>query len=195
MAKEDNLPKLFLEDGTIADLDLPIPKGYIDTGIRPNAYTQIKKPLGINQVIAETAGDFMVYASAAKYLADIIRSDRTHVFLEGEKSWRELVEGPSEELVLFSGGIQIYERGLPEMKDTFHLRKVEKIWYAEKPILHHSNDLKTLIFGDSKKDADRVERIESILRGYEAQEIAESRQQSRERHDEYQRGRFDVTAP
>ena len=79
--EEDNLPRAFLDDGSIADWEKPL-NCWSDMGIRPHAYTQILASLGTHQVIAETAEDFMVYASAIRYLADIIKSNGELVFLE-----------------------------------------------------------------------------------------------------------------
>lgn len=192
MNKKD-LPKVFLNDGNIAQLDMPVREGYIDLGVRPNGYTQIRKPLGMQQIIAETAGNFIVYASAMRYLAEVIKCKDGLIFLESGKTWKEMVEGKPEKMILFLGGLQIYERGIPGITiDGFDLRKVGEIWYAEKPKSDYSNNLKQVIFGNSKKDTEREKRIEAILRGYESQKIAEERAERKVRHESYQQGRFDV---
>jgi hypothetical protein len=191
----DGLEKVFLYDTSIVDWEKPLVAGQHTLASRPNGYTQIIRPAGIRNITAGSAGDFIVYASAAVYFAEVTRSDGGIVVLEAGKNWKDLVKGTPERMALFSGGIEIYERGVPgvtEKSETsrgFHLRRNGIIWYAQ---TSSEPELDKVVFGSSMRDEDRAERIERILRGYDHQEAVRRERILSACDESWESGRFSL---
>ena len=142
MAKE--IKPIFLEDNKIAMWSRP---GFSP---HPLAETVLKEYLGIDSVNLET-GNYLVLASAAKYLADVKR----HVYPPSE------TYVPS---VLFEGDIQIFEQGtIPgtELQGRYRIVRAP-IWTAvpDKPRFRGPDGLAKLIGTN----------IEKVIRGYEVRQ-------------------------
>lgn len=198
--KANELEKIFLNYSRIADWERPLSPGDVSGAVKLDAYTKIIKPLTMNHIVAETTENYMIYGSAMKYLAEVTLWNGDLVFPDIENSWKDLVTGNPEKMILFSGGIQIYERGIPgvtnrtDLSSGFTLRRNGRIWYAQKPKDTGENNLGNVLFGTSKTDLEREKRIEAILRGYEEQELEAERNQHNLHYKSYMKGRFDLTA-
>jgi len=143
--------------------------------------TELIDFIGVNVLDAEVQ-EYRLVASTSKYLANIIR--KTLDYDEDAKP---------ERLILFNGGITIYSFGkIPrtELKGSYLLSS-GNIWLAREPseILRSENGLHNLIFGEEATEEGKVERIESIIRGYEQIEEDERRAMRKAQDGSFQSGR------
>ncbi len=140
--------------------------------IKWNGITQIIKPYGVD-IVNATFGSYQVSASAAKYLADIVRVDKDNPRVQYSE---RISVAPEEKEVLFSGGIEIYqEKEIPESEVKGYVLVCRgKIWCAPKlpvGVLLTDKGLEKIIFGDTNVSSEEnIERIEAIINGYEIQE-------------------------
>ena len=143
-----------------------------------SAYTRPSKFIGLENVDVEV-GEYRIIGSAAEYQANIALLDRDGFGKNGGcRNPREFARQRAEQMFLFSGGIQIYTKGVQICDDNnkieegfegYSLERREKIWVACKEPVTLSN----LIVSPDASEQERVERIEAIIRGYEAQDEAE----------------------
>ncbi|MBI4158741.1 hypothetical protein HY500_00600 [Candidatus Woesearchaeota archaeon] len=151
---------IYLVENDIHHWETPLPKGTIR--YRPLidlSRTELISPLGMESV-REKGSRYMVEASAAIYLARILRRGSSK---QGEE-------------LLFEGNIGIYQIGTIPGTELYgyYLRKERKIWLArpntprfrEKSELHRSG-LCRVIFGEATTERGRDERVRAIIRGYE----------------------------
>ena len=140
-----------------------------------NDNTELIKELGID-IVDKTTESFRIVGSATKYLANI-----TH---HKDTDSTEVNTAYDGENILFSGGLTIYRitNPIPGTNITgFDFERQDRIWTSQKPEkqFYSSDGLKNLIFDGPLNDADR---IESILLGYEEQEM---KRQHAQKHREF----------
>lgn len=195
MAEEKEEQRIFLDDWTIRRWEPKIEPFGIDHDRDCGTYTIVKDFIG-KDTLDTRVGPYQITASAAKYLADVMRIPvGEHPILPGSK-----IPNRREE-VMFEGGIIIYYEGkigATEINGP-ELITMGPIWYAEKPrqarlplVLNQEHTLKGIIFGHENNERGRKERIDAIIRGYAQQEQEERDGISHRLFDEYKRGRLDT---
>jgi hypothetical protein len=142
MVKEKPMKKLY--DCDILEWDLKESSWYVTLG----AYTVLKENLGIENV-NDSAGPFVLYASAATHLVGIHRRDDRYIMKKPE-------DMPLEEELMFNGAVEIY-------KDDALVRH-GRIWIA---MPSKDVTLKTLIFGNAYTPKDKQKVIKEILNAYD----------------------------
>lgn len=180
-------PKIFLNNGSIVDWDRPLKPGYIKLPIQPKGYTEIVDFIGIDTVDSGTS-QYSVKASAAKYLANIMRVDpkNPYLYLGEEFDPKTKVE------ILFSGSITVYTDGkIPGTEfDGLDLEKVGRIWIAKRPnkMVRTPQGLSYVVLGMARTGVGINKRIRAIIRGYDHQENVKRERVSDAIHESYQRG-------
>lgn len=185
---------VFLNDGRFVEWKRPprIQRDgriYLGSFMGVDASTQLKDYLGLD-TFSGGFSDYVVFASAAKYLANISPWGKEGIIEAGKKP-----SNPAEEMILFAGTIAFYKNGsIPgtELHGMDFVRHGE-IFTARKPSLdlRISSGLRTLIFEGCKSSAEKLRRIEAIIRGYEEQELEERDGQRDAVLREYRRGALD----
>jgi hypothetical protein len=163
--------EIFLYDSSILTWERPIKEGYTSTLPIYNGSTKLINQIGFDS-IDEEIGPFKIVGSAVKYLADI-----AHLGKDCLKT-NDSIQSDVKREILFSGGLTIYrECRIPGTRIYgYDVERHGEIWIAKKPEkqFYGSNGLKNLVLGDT---SNIPERIESILRGYQAQEDEERKQE------------------
>jgi len=182
---------IYLVENDLFDWERPSKPGWMNFGLfKYNAKTEPSRSLGLD-VVNEVVDGYHVVASAAKYLANVIRlnKDKNH----GYRDSGEDVEGKSQELVVFNGNISIYSTGqIPGTELQGHdLDEAGKIWLARPPteLFRSPEGLYEVIFGEDNMG--KISRIEAILRGINQLKVDKARGESRARHRAYERARGD----
>ncbi len=163
--------EIFLNDESIANWEHPVPEGSVWMK-NPHASTKLLTALW-DDSLDKTIWKYRIVAATAKYEAEIRR-------INLRNTWDHL---PTQEEILFTGGITILEDGKIPWTDLtgYDVKRVGRIWTASNDTLMRElgGSLKKLILGH---DPDKYcERIEAILRWYEKQEEAEERSRRMER--------------
>ena len=151
---------VFLYDPKIIPWKTPLPEGM--------TWVSIGKPsilianLGDLQRLNEEVGPYKIIASAATYLANISHMTPDEI--------NEMKKG-----ILYSGAIAIYkEDQIPGTRIQGHdLKKHGRIWTSKDT--GKARGLQNLIFANALHPDRKIERIEAILAGYEAQEKSRHR--------------------
>jgi hypothetical protein len=186
----DKSPKIFLNDESIIDWDRPLKPDYIKLPIQPRGYTEIVDFIGMDTVDSGT-GQYRVKASAAKYLAKIMRVDPKNPYLFPDEEFKP----ETQEEILFSGSITVYTDGKISGTefDGLDLEKVGRIWIAKRPnkIVRTPEGLAYVVLGMARTEEDKNKRIRAVIRGYNHQENAKRERVSDAIHENYQRGRLD----
>ncbi|MGV8150623.1 MAG: hypothetical protein ACP5NV_02745 [Candidatus Woesearchaeota archaeon] len=173
---EEEKQAIFLIDNSIIPFErYGKPIEILDT-LKYNASTKLIQEIGFD-TINEQVGPYKIVGSSSKYLANIARLNTRTDLIDVNTQ----ITGEEKEEILFSGTLAIYKTGLILGTDISgnELFMHNKIWVAKSPEkkFYNSEGLKTLLF-DS---ANRIERIESIIRGYEI--IQEKIQRNKEAYE------------
>jgi hypothetical protein len=165
MKEKPEKPKIFLSEGDVLPWEKPLKSGYFRGLLAFNGETKLLESLGMD-VVNEELSDYYIQATAAKYLASVIRV--------GENKYRDInskIEGIPENLIIFNGSVVIYSSGkiLGTELQGFDLESTGKIWLAREPtdVLKSDKGLYSLVFGNEKTEKGKIERIEAILNGHE----------------------------
>jgi hypothetical protein len=147
--------------------------------------------MGIESVREETR-NFLVNASAAKYVADVARYSSK----DGGILWRRKeVTNPMETSVLFSGGISIYKKGqIPGTEiDGKDLATNGKIWAARECGGGKVGEisLSDVVFGGEIFERDKDRFIRQVVNGYQVQADKKAGARSSVVHNSYRRGAMD----
>lgn len=187
---EETEKVIFLNDWNVREWERPLKPGFIQ--IRSyeefNGHTQLKKFLGLDFVDV-ISGNYTVFGSAAKYIADIALEDIKKPFRDAKGK----PTNPIRERILFSGNLQIYRSGtIPGTnimgQDYLMEESGGRLWFCV-PVLPEFiklGGLQEAIFANSQN---RIEQIEAILKGYKIQEEKERKDRFSREHEAYQRGR------
>ncbi|HIG94227.1 MAG: hypothetical protein QT05_C0003G0008 [archaeon GW2011_AR13] len=176
--------KIFLKDYSILHWERPVKEGVDSMLWMYNGSTKLVEQIGFD-LLNETIGQFKIFSSATKYLADIVHLGEDYL------SMGEPISGEEKREILFVGGLTIYIEGQIPGTDIqgYDFEKHEKIWIAKSPEEKYcsSNGLRDLILENSSNPK---ERIEAILLGYQTQEDNKKNAQDRRDYDSWKRGRM-----
>lgn len=176
--EEDNKPRVVLDREDILFLKKPLLPGYMimDPGWKHDAYLKIIDVLGIDSVNESFGEYFHVNASAVKYLADVALFNGNRIFCEDTD---KTPTNPIERQILFSGGIQIFQKIDIEDQEIngYQFIRNGKIYSIapDNDLYRESEGLSKLIFGEALTTEERSDRIRAIMRSYDDQELAENR--------------------
>ena len=160
---------IFLEEGTLVKPERPPRSGYIRMPQFYAGSTKLKSFVSHNY-FHRSVGDYLVGASAATYLANVIRCDGKTIAEEDERE-------PHEERV-FDGGIVIYQECQIPGTDIrgLDLLTTGRIWFGRLPqeVPRTDNVLFSTIFPtDDPREIQKT--INKIVEGYELQAEADAR--------------------
>lgn len=186
-------PHIYLVENDLFDWERPSKPGWMHIGFfKYNAKTEPIESLGLD-IVNEVVEGYHVVASAAKYLANVIRLNSQNKYGTRYRDAGEEVDGPKEDLVVFNGNISIYSTGqIPGTElQGYDLEESGKIWLARPSteLFRNPEGLYEVIFGEDNMG--KIARIEAILKGINQIKIDKGRGESRARHKAYQRARGD----